>query len=303
MNIEQISVFSLWLATIISIRFVLCYLFKDHTILKQSVYITILWVCGALLYTLYIYKDGSQKSLEFLTGYIVELSLSIDNIFIFILIFQYFKLDTKQQIYLLTWGVWGAVVMRICMILFGTYLISQFSWLLYVFGVILFVSGIKILNHSDQEADFKESWLYRVINKFFTIAKQSNCKSFFIKEKGKIRVTYVFIALIFIEKSDLIFALDSIPAILAITQDKHIIITSNIFAILCLRALYFVISDLLSKLYYIKYALCGILCFIGIKMLLPIFDYHIPIYYSLTFILTAITLAVIMSLAKPMKNN
>jgi tellurite resistance protein TerC len=251
---------------------------------------------GAVIWLRY---NNPEKLLEYFTGYIVELSLSMDNVFVFALIFKYFKIDVKFQHRILFWGVLGAIVMRLLMISFGIVLIHKFEWIFYIFGAILIYSAY-ILLFKAQKDEVKEGKANFIafVAKFIPVVDEYKNGEFFIRKKGKLHATTLFIALLFVEKSDLVFAIDSVPAILAITQDIFIVFTSNIFAILGIRSLYFLIAHAIDKFYYLHHALALILAFIGCKMILMMYDIKIGLPISLAVIITSITLATIFSLKK-----
>lgn len=237
-------------------------------------------------------------SIKFITGYLIELSLSVDNIFIIAIIFSSFKIPQKYQHRVLFWGILGAIVFRGLMIYFGVILINKVSWMTYVFGIFLIFTAVKMLFSKDED-DFqpKDSFIYKVLGKFIPISKHIDGDHFFIKEKNKNHATPLFVALIVIEVMDMLFALDSVPAILAITSDPFIVFSSNIFAILGLRSMYFFLANMLEKFSYLEYSLIAILSFVGIKMLAH--DYiEIPEWASLAFITFALAVGIIVSLQK-----
>ena len=239
----------------------------------------------------------SVAAMKFITGYLIELSLSIDNIFVIALIFASFKIPKKLQHRVLFWGILGAILFRGIMIYFGVLLIQKFSWTSYVFGAFLLFTAIKMLFSSDNEEEFdpKKSIIYKVLGKIIPITTHTDTEDFFIKtEKGN-TATPLFVALIIIEVMDVVFAVDSVPAILAITADPFLVFSSNIFAILGLRSLYFFLANMLEKFSHLEYSLIAILSFVGIKMLLH--DYiEIPEWASLGFIALALAIGVIVSL-------
>ncbi|WP_395077862.1 TerC family protein [Flavobacterium sp.] len=237
-------------------------------------------------------------ALKFITGYLIELSLSVDNIFVIAIIFASFKIPQKYQHRVLFWGILGAIVFRGLMISFGVIIINKFAWTTYVFGVFLIFTAMKMLFGKDDE-DFepKDSFVYKTLGKIIPITSETDKEKFFIKtEKGK-SATPLFVALIVIEVMDVLFAVDSVPAILAITSDPFIVFSSNIFAILGLRSMYFFLANMLEKFSYLEYSLIAILSFVGVKMLLH--DYfEIPEWASLAFIALSLVVGVIVSLQK-----
>jgi tellurite resistance protein TerC len=257
-----------------------------------------LWITTALLFGVLIFfslPEGKQKAFEFITGYIVEYSLSVDNLFVFIIIFNLMRIKEKDQPRILKWGILGAVVMRILFIAAGVQLITNFHFMVYVFGVVLIFTAYKMLTSKDEEIHPEKNIFVKAASKIFKISKSPETHYFFIKENGKTVATIAFITLLLIESTDLIFAIDSIPAILAITQDSFIAITSNLFAILGLRSLFFALSGLLVYFRFLKYGISVVLLFIGIKMLISGM-YHIPVEISLIVILSILMLSVIASL-------
>ncbi len=239
---------------------------------KEALLLSGFWIAVALLFNLFVYFwFGPESALQFFTGYLVEKSLSVDNLFLFLLIFSHFQIPAAHQHKILMWGILGALIFRISLILAGVALIEQFHWMFYVFGAFLLFSGIKFLAQKQEVKDLSQGFLYRSLSKMLPVAKGESHGKFFLQRKGKWKATSLFLALLMIEGTDIIFALDSIPAIFAITEDTFIIYTSNIFAILGLRALYFKLSSSLNKLKYLKFGLGAILIFVGAKMLLANF--------------------------------
>ncbi len=211
-----------------------------------------------------------QKTLEFITGYLIELSLSVDNLFVFVLIFSYFKVPAKYQHRVLFWGVLGALVMRVIMIVAGTALIERFDWIIYIFGVFLIYTGIKMFSTQDQDIDPENRFVVKSVTRYVPIVRHYERRKFFTVVDGKTVGTLLLLVLIVVEFTDLIFALDSIPAIFGVTTDRFIVYTSNVFAILGLRTFYFLLAGVIDRFHYLKYGLGIVLSFIGVKMLLPI---------------------------------
>ncbi|MCL9808366.1 TerC family protein [Flavobacterium luminosum] len=234
--------------------------------------------------------------MKYITGYLIELSLSVDNIFVIAVIFASFKIPQKYQHRVLFWGILGAVAFRGLMIYFGVMIINKFSWATYVFGAFLLFTAIKMLFNSEED-DFepKESFIYRVIGKIIPITSETDKEKFFIQTKRGRTATPLFVALIVIEVMDVLFALDSVPAILAITSDPFLVFSSNIFAILGLRSMYFFLANMLEKFSYLEYSLIAILTFVGIKMLL-VHYYKFPEWVSLGFIAVSLLVGVLVSL-------
>ncbi len=241
---------------------------------------------------------AQRKILEFLTGYLIEQSLSIDNMFVFVMIFSYFAVPAELQRRVLLYGVLGAIVMRGVMILAGVWLVSQFAWLLYAFGVFLIITGIKMLVFAHQQPDLNKNPLLRWIHSHLRVTDEFRGDRFFVMKEGRHWATPMFLVLVLIEASDLMFAVDSIPAIFAITTDPFIVFTSNIFAIMGLRALYFLLADMADRFHLLKYGLAIVLVFIGAKMtLMPWL--HMPVEWSLAvvggIILTSVLLSLILT--------
>ena len=277
---------------------------KSHEVkIKEALVWSAVWISLALIFNYGIYVFlGKQKAIEFLTGYVIEKSLSIDNLFVFIMLFTYFKVEARYQHKVLFWGILGALAMRAVFIFAGVALISKFHWIIYIFGVLLVVTGVKMLFHKDEDIQPDKNPLVRLFKKFYPVSKESHGSKFFVKIDGKRFATPLFIVLLIVEFTDLIFAVDSIPAILAITDDTFIIFTSNVFAILGLRALYFALAGITKYFHYLKYGLSAILVFVGIKM--TIVDlYKIPILYSLLVITGILLISVLLSIAFPKKND
>lgn len=279
--------------------------------MKESLAWTTVWVVialafGGVIYFLYdenIYNlnpngiSAHQAMIEYYTGYLIEESLSLDNIFVIAMIFAYFKIDSKFQHNILFWGIIGAVVFRLIMILLGTAFVEKFEWSTYVFGGILIFSAIKMLRGGEEDNDFKESLGVKILSKIYPIEWENQNGKYFVKRGGKRHATVLFAALIVVEFSDILFAVDSIPAIFSITKDPFIVFTSNIFAILGLRNLYFFLSNMMDKFGYIKYALVAVLLFVGIKMMV-VHYIKIPALLSLGVILGSLLLGVLVSVLK-----
>ncbi len=236
---------------------------------KEALALSAFYIVLAFIFNAGIfYYRGEQAGYEFLTGYLIEKSLSLDNIFVFVLIFTHFKVPAEYQHRVLFWGIIGALIMRAALILTGAALINTFEWIVFVFGSFLIFTGIKMLMAIDQEPDMENNRVMSLARKIFRVTPTYEGERFFVRRNGLLYVTPLFLVLLLIEFSDLIFAIDSIPAIFAITQDPFIVYTSNVFAILGLRALYFALAGIINKFYYLKYALSLVLIVVGIKMIL-----------------------------------
>ena len=271
---------------------------------KEASAWVVAWVTLALAFgaLLWWYLDGTlgreianRKALEFVTGYLIEQSLSVDNMFVFVMIFTYFAVPPELQRRVLLYGVLGAIVMRAGMILAGVWLVQEFAWILYVFGAFLLITGIKMLVFANKQPDLERNPLLRWLRGHMRITPGFHGQSFFVRQQGLLYATPMFLVLVMIELSDLVFAVDSIPAIFAITTDPFIVFTSNIFAIMGLRALYFLLADMADRFYLLKYGLAIVLVFIGAKMLaMPWF--HMPVQWSLAIVGSIIALSVVLSL-------
>jgi tellurite resistance protein TerC len=249
-----------------------------------------IWIGVALVFNLWFgFTYGGELGLEFLTGYLVEKSLSVDNLFVILLIFASFKIPDAHQHRVLFYGVLGAIVLRAFFIIVGAQLLHHFHWILYVFGGILVVTAIKFLRDTDEKTDVQESWSIRILKRLIPTSN-SNENRFFVIENGIRKATPLFLALVVIEVTDLVFAVDSIPAVFAVTQDAFVAFASNILAILGLRALYFVLADWVGKLRYLKPGLAAILGFIGTKMLL-LDVFKIPSWVSLLVVFAILVTA------------
>lgn len=276
---------------------------KIHKVpVKEAVVWTIVWISLALLFSLsiplLIYPDpdiGKTKALEFLTGYVIEYSLSVDNIFVFILIFSYFKVDDRYQHKVLFWGILGALIMRASFIFAGVALINRFHWIVIIFGGFLVFTGIRMLFQTEVPADPDKNPIVRFFRKILPVTSVYHNDRLFIKQNHRLHATPLFLVLVIIESSDLIFAVDSIPAILAISKDTFIVYTSNIFAILGLRSLYFAIAGIMGYFRYLKTGLAFVLTFVGSKMLLAFFKFEIPIVLSLIVIISILVISILSS--------
>ena len=247
---------------------------------KNTIIWSLVWISLALAFNLFVLSQfGRTKATEFLTGYLIELSLSIDNLFVFLLIFKFFDVPKKFQHRVLFWGILMALVMRLVMIFAGAQLVESFHSILYVFGAFLIYTGIKMFGE-DESFDPGESWIVKFTTKFVRISKHYDGEKFFVYLDGKLTGTLLLLVMIVINVADLVFAVDSIPAIFGITTDRFIVYTSNIFAILGLRTFYFLLAALAEKFHLLKYGLAFVLTFIGVKMLLPLFSEGLIMFYG-----------------------
>ena len=269
---------------------------------KESMTWTVVWVSLALLFNLGVWHFmGSQKGLEFLTGYVIEKSLSVDNIFVFALLFSYFAVPPLYQHKVLFWGILGALVLRAIMIFLGAALIERFAWIIYVFGAFLILTGIKMIVKREEEIHPERNPLVRWFKKLMPVTNDYRGDKFFVRENGVRMATPLFVVLLLVEFSDLIFAVDSIPAIFAVTKDPFIVYTSNVFAILGLRSLYFALAGVMDKFHYLKIGLGVVLTFVGVKMLLGHTEWKIDTHVSLGVIVAVLAASVVASLLWPKK--
>ncbi len=266
--------------------------------IKSSLIWSGVWITAALVFNLLIYiflEDGKQKALEFLAGYLIEKSLSVDNLFVFLMIFSVMNVKEEHQPHVLKWGILSAIVMRIIFILAGVALIEYFHPIIYVFGLLLFYAAYKMAFGGEQKIDYENNLIIKFVSKKFKLLKHYEGDRFFVIRNKKIFLTPLFLTFLLIESSDLVFAVDSIPAVIAITHDPFIVITSNIFAILGLRALYFALAGIVDLFIYLKYGVAIILAYVGIKMLISDI-YAIPTLVSLSFIIACLAVSIILSL-------
>lgn len=286
---------------------------KPHEVSsKEAIKWTLVWVGVALVFNVALYfmyespwfhenfltsgLNGQKAAMQFLTGYVIEKSLSVDNIFVIAMIFDYFRVPLRFQHRVLFWGIFGALVFRGIMIGVGAVLISQFTWMTYIFGGILLITAVKMLKDKDNETiDLEHTFVVRYLNKHFKIYNRIEDEHFTKKIHGRLHLTPLFLALLSIETADVVFAVDSIPAIFAVTMDPFIVFTSNVFAIMGLRSLYFVLAAMINKFEHLKFSLIFILVFVGIKMMV-VHHFAIPTWLSLVFILGALLTGVASSL-------
>lgn len=277
---------------------------KSHTIkMKEALIMSVVWISIALLFNVYVFfAHGGQKGLEFFTGYVIEKSLSVDNLFVFLTVFSFFAVPSAFQQKVLFWGIVMAMVLRGFFIFAGIGLIEKFDWLIYVFGAFLIYTGVKIYTHRNEQKNPGEGWFVKAIEKILPFSKKYHEDKFTVRENGKFLFTRLFLVFIVINFVDVVFAFDSIPAIFAITLDPFIVYTSNIFAILGLRALYFVLAGAAAIFYYINHALAVILVFVGLKMIVAKWV-HIHPGISLLFIALVLTVAIVASVQKNKKST
>ena len=270
---------------------------KAHAVsLREALAWSCVWVSLALLFALGVYFfRGGEKALEFLTGYVIEWSLSVDNLFVFLVIFSYFAVPPIYQHRVLFWGILGALVLRAIFIATGTALLTNFHWMIYVFGGFLIFTGIKLLFAGEEKIDPEKNPAVRLVRRFMNVTPDYHGQQFFIRKDGRLWATPLLLVLIVVETTDVIFAVDSIPAIFAITLDPFIVYTSNVFAILGLRALFFLLAGVMDMFRYLKVGLSFVLCFVGIKMVIVDF-YKIPIGISLGVVAGILGISILASM-------
>jgi tellurite resistance protein TerC len=277
---------------------------KAHRVtLRESIGWTGVWVSLALVFCAGVYYfRGPDLALQFLTAYLIEESLSIDNLFVFLLIFSYFRVPAQYQHKVLNWGILGALVFRLIFILAGIALIERFHWLIYVFGAILIFSGVNMWNNKDTKVEPEKNPMLRLFRRFVPVTDNYIGGQFFVKQAGRIMATPLMVVLVVIETTDIIFAVDSVPAVIAISRDPFIVYTSNAFAIMGLRALYFTLAGLMGIFHHLHYGLSGILIFVGLKMVLSDI-FHVPIIVSLGVVAGMLASSVIASLMWPQQKH
>lgn len=282
---------------------------KAHAVSgKEALIWSVVWISLSLAFNVVIYffwdhmMPGSSYSntdaaLAFLTGYLIEKSLSVDNIFVFILIFSFFAVPAAYQHRVLFWGILGALIMRGTLIAVGAALLKEFHWIIYIFGAFLIFTGIRMARHQDEELKPDQNPVVKFFRRFMPVTENFEQDKFFIRRAGRIMATPLFLILLIVESTDLVFAVDSIPAIFAVTQEPFLVYTSNVFAILGLRALYFLLADVMDKFEYLKLGLSAVLTFIGVKMVI-VDLYHIPVGVSLAVVAGILTISIVASLWK-----
>lgn len=277
---------------------------KQHAVsVRESIKWVLFWISLALVFNIGVYFfKGKTSALEFLTGYLIEYSLSVDNIFVFIIIFEYFAIPPEFRHKVLLWGILGAIIMRGLFIITGVALITKIHWVIYVFGVFLVIIGIKMAFKQDEEIDPGKNPMLKLFRKFIPLTNDFNKGTFFKRESGKLMATPLLVVVFVIETTDIIFAIDSIPAILSVTLDQFIVYTSNIFAILGLRALYFAMAGIMPIFHFLNYGLAVILTFVGVKLLISEF-YKIPVGAALAVVGGVLALSILLSVIFPMKEE
>ncbi len=274
---------------------------KAHAIrYREAAIWSAIWITFAMIFAgVVFWYQGTDLGLKFLTGYVIELSLSVDNLFVFLLIFSFFKVPAKVQHRVLFWGVMGALVMRLTMIFVGATLINRFHWILYIFGAFLIYTGIKMFRQEDSDIQPEDNPLVRAVTRYIPITRHYDGEKFFTKIKGRTTGTLLLLVLVIVEVTDLVFAVDSIPAIFAITTNTFIVYTSNVFAILGLRSMYFLLAGVVEKFQYLRMGLAIVLTFIGVKMLIEMLHVVIPVWVSLIVVGVVLISSVIASIIWP----
>lgn len=278
---------------------------KVHVVtVKEALTWVGVWMGLAMVFCVVLYFwHGSEASLTFLTGYLIEQSLSVDNIFVIIMIFSYFAVPPRFHHKILFWGILGAIAMRAAFIVGGIHLINKFSWIIYVFGIFLVYSGVKMaLQKEGEEIDFEKNPVMKLIRKILPITDSDETGRFFVRKNGKLFATNLFVVLMIVEFTDLVFAMDSIPAIIAVTRDSFLVYTSNVFAILGLRSLYFALVGMTQQFHYLKFGVAFILVFVGVKMAIADF-FHVPILAALGMIVFSLGASIVASIMFPAKEK
>jgi tellurite resistance protein TerC len=272
---------------------------KAHAVsLKEAVSWSVIWIVLALIFNAGLYfLRGPDPALQFFTGWLIEKSLSVDNIFVFVLLFSYFSVPAAYQHRVLFWGILGALVMRGILITVGAVLLEDFHWIMYVFGAFLIYTGIRTAVQKETEVDPEKNPLLKLARRILPVTENYERDRFLIRRAGRLAATPLLLVLIIVESTDLVFAVDSIPAVFAVTTDPFIVYTSNVFAILGLRSLYFVFANVIDKFHYLKHALAVILTYVGVKMVLDDI-YPIPTFLSLAFIIAVLAIAVLASVVR-----
>ncbi|MGH2736450.1 MAG: TerC family protein [Actinomycetota bacterium] len=292
-------IWAAFLAFILAMLLLDLWLHRDHekVTLRDAAIWSAVWVTMGLSFGIVIWLwGGGAAATEYLTGYVIEKSLSVDNIFVFAIIFSYFSVPLKYQHNVLFWGIFGALVFRAIFIFAGVALLEQFHWMIYVFGGFLVVTGIRMWFHDEGEVHPERNPVLKLLRKAFPISNDFDGPHFFTTENGKRMATPMLAVLVVVETTDIVFAVDSIPAILAITQDRFLVFSSNAFAILGLRALYFLLAGIMDRFIYLRNGLAFVLAYVGVKMLLTAAHIEINTVLSLGIIATALTISVVASL-------
>lgn len=269
---------------------------------RQALFWVLFWMCLSTLFNIGVYiLFGAKSALQFLGGYVIELSLSMDNLFLFLLIFEAFKIPSMYRRKVLNYGIFGAIVLRFIFTMLGVTIVNKFHWILYLFGILLVASGLKMMFGHDSSPDYSNSKVIAMVNKIIPVTNRLYGEKFFIKINKSIYATPLFAIVVLVEASDILFAIDSIPAIFSITTNPFIVYTSNIFAILGLRSLYFVLERLHDSFCYVKYGVALVLVFTGIKLVILFFNIEIPLLQSLFTIFAILSASIFLSILFPQK--
>ena len=292
--------FSIFILLMLSLDLGLFNRKAHHITYREASIWSAVWITLAAAFAgIVFWYQGTTRGFEFVLGYVIELSLSVDNLFVFLLIFSYFKVPALYQHRVLFWGVMGALVMRLTMIFIGGELIDRFHWIIYIFGGFLVYTGIRMFTQKETELEPEDNPVVRLVTRFVPIVRRYDEQKFFTRVNGKLTGTLLLLVLVVVEFTDLVFAVDSIPAIFAVTTNKFIVYTSNVFAILGLRSMYFLLAGVVEKFHYLKMGLATVLTFIGMKMLVTAVGFHIPIYVSLIFVVVILAASVVASVLWP----
>lgn len=300
MNPEQLSYLAFGIILVLALVFDLGLLSKksSHVTIKKALWQTCFWVTLALLFMGFVwYEEGQKAGLEYLSAYLTEWSLSIDNIFVFILILSFFGIREAYYARVLLIGILMAIIFRIIFITLGIALVERFHWILYIFGIILVITGIKMFGaKADEEIDLGNNSVYKLLKRFLPLVPHDGDGKYTVRVDGKKYYTTMFVVVIMLATTDIVFAMDSIPAVFGISTNKLVIYTSNIFAVLGLRSLYFLLKGAVGKFAYLQQGIAIVLVFIGLKMLVDIFGWHIPVYISLLVIMVCIAASIVYSI-------
>jgi len=307
MNSEQLSYLAFGIILVFALVFDLGLLSKktSHITIRKALWQTCFWVSLALLFMGFVwYQEGQKAGLEYLSAYLTEWSLSIDNIFVFILIISFFGIKEAYYARVLLIGILMAIVFRIIFITLGIALVERFHWILYIFGGILVITGFKMFGaKQDEEIDLSQNSIYKFLKRFLPLVPHDGEGKFSVRVNGKKFYTTIFVVVVMLATTDIVFAMDSIPAVFGISTNKLVIYTSNIFAVLGLRSLYFLLKGAVGKFAYLQQGIAIVLVFIGLKMLVEIFDIHIPVYISLLVILVCIAASIVYSIQVSSKES
>lgn len=300
MNQEQVSYLVFGIVLVLAIIVDLGLFSKKSTIItiKKAFWISLFWIALGLSFGIFMWFElGKKEAIEYISAYLMEKSLSIDNIFVFILIFSFFGVKEKHYARILLIGILTAILLRVLFISIGIELIERFEWLLYVFGGVLLFTGIKMFTaKGDEQLNIEKNRVYLLLKRFVPLIADDGGGKFRVRIDGKLFYTSTFVVVIMLATTDIIFALDSIPAVFAISQDRLVVYTSNIFAVLGLRSLFFLLKGAVNKFKYLQQGIAIVLIFIGLKMLVVLFDVHVPVYISLLVILVCITASILYSI-------